>query len=689
MKKRLLYIAAIISTMFLSTSCNDFLDTETLSNDSQEYLCSNPTDARKMVNHIYSFFCEDTYTSRMSNAWMQNTDVEMFFVSKAQAIAHNDRRGIWALNAGDFNDIKNCWEHNYNAIDFANQVIEGIEASDMYKNGNAEMSQLLGEAYCLRAYRYFLLCNFWADVPFSITPSKYGENNNTPRVDKNIIYSHIIQDLINVEGSMKWADKLENGVELMNREFAMGFIAKLAMFRAGYSMQADGTMSRCTIDGQITPVTYTDENGVKQTASASDDFYKLAQAYCRKLIKEKDRALTNDFKSIFYNQINSSSSANGDVLYENGFVQNGGGDVAWCIGVTVTGGSKGTTTIQVGLSPKYAWSFDKEDQRLAVTCANYKFLGDNTQNACDPTGITIGKWCRMDMTTSSATKNTGVNWPVLRYADVLLLLAEADNEINNGPTDEAKQMLKRVRERAFANAESKSQKVDEYINQLTSYNDFKQAIINERAWELGGECIRKFDLIRWNEYAKAAVQTIEWMIEEGKNAQQLEEANGEFIYNKDLEIADTGVANSLYFQFENGMLKFDNDIFTARDAKVEPYKSAETIKDDEIKSGFTSAKDKMYRIDFAKKFISSSSTDPTTNKPYGQDENGNDIKKGTVLESALYSFYGITDGVLINGTEDLSSLVNKPAPYVMPIPSSKVSNSAGVLSNDGYGIRNK
>ena len=50
--------------------------------------------------------------------------------------------------------------YNYNAIDFANQVIEGIEASDMYKNGNAEMSQLLGEAYCLRAYRYFLLCNF-------------------------------------------------------------------------------------------------------------------------------------------------------------------------------------------------------------------------------------------------------------------------------------------------------------------------------------------------------------------------------------------------------------------------------------------------------------------------------------------------------------------------------------------------
>ena len=87
MKKKLLYIAALTGGLFLTTSCEDFLDTESLSNDNLEYLCSNPTDARKMIDHIYSLFCEDAYTSRMSNNWMQNTDVEFAPVSKSQAEA--------------------------------------------------------------------------------------------------------------------------------------------------------------------------------------------------------------------------------------------------------------------------------------------------------------------------------------------------------------------------------------------------------------------------------------------------------------------------------------------------------------------------------------------------------------------------------------------------------------------------
>lgn len=53
------------------TSCEDILDTENLSSDNLENVLSNSTDARKMVNHVYAYFCEDTYTSRMSTNWMQ------------------------------------------------------------------------------------------------------------------------------------------------------------------------------------------------------------------------------------------------------------------------------------------------------------------------------------------------------------------------------------------------------------------------------------------------------------------------------------------------------------------------------------------------------------------------------------------------------------------------------------------
>lgn len=682
MKNKFLYILVLIGGMFFF-SCEDFLDTESISNDNLEYLCSNPTDARKMVNHIYAFFCEDSFTSRMSNNWNQNTDVEFAPVSKAQAMAHNDRRGVWAINAGDFADILTCWDDNYKAIDFANQVIEGIEASESYQSGNKDMQQLLGEAYCLRAYRYFLLCNFWADVPLALTPTKYGDKS-LPRTDKNIIYSKIIQDLINVEETMKWADNLVNGTEYMNREFALGFIAKLAMFRAGYSMQEDGTMKRCQIDAEIEPVVYKDENGAEKIAQSSDDFYKVAQAYARKLIKLKDRKLPTDYKNIFYTQINSASSPNDDVLYEIGFVQNGGGDVGWNIGLSVVSDPvKGSGTTYTFMSPAYACSFAKEDQRLPVTCASYRYLTGSTQNAVNAFGICPAKWCRLDMESPTASKNTGINWPILRYPDVLLILAEANNELNNGPDAEAKQMLKRVRERAFANASNKSEMVDDYMNKLTDYQSFKKAIIDERAWEFGGECIRKFDLIRWNYYSDAIVNTIDWMLESAINVHQLRRENEELIYDKNKEIEDLGVAGILYFTINNGIVEFENDIFTHRDAKEDIYKNASTVKDEDIKAGYTSSG--LQRIDFAKAFISVAEQDPTTKEPYGTDENGDKIKKGTVHDNILASWFGLTDGTLIKGTENLSSLRSKVTPYVLPIPGSR----KGAVNNDGYAIRNK
>lgn len=689
MKLKKINILAIAGAMLLTTACDDFLDTETLSSDNLEYLCSNPTDAQKMVNHVYSYFCEDTYTSRMSNNWMQNTDVEWAPISKAQSTA-SDRRGLWAINATDFADIKSCWDHNYAAIDFANQAIKGIEASEMYHNGDADMAQILGEAYCLRAYRYFLLCNFWGDVPFATLPTEYGVDSNTPRIDKNMIYSHIIQDLINVESKMKWAERIENGPEKMNREFALGFISKLALFRAGYSMQQDGTMKRCQIDGQITPVNYTDENGTAQVASTSDDYYKVARAYAKKLMTLKDRVLPTNFKEIFKTQVTGASKANSDVLFEIGFVRNGGGDVGWCIGANVYASSKGAGKTYTYLAPKYATSFDSEDQRWLVTCEPLHWISDNLQNAEKSTAIAPAKWNRIDLLTGSEDKNTGINWPILRYSDVLLMFAEAENELN-GPTAEAKEALIKVRARAFANAANKTEKVEKYVAELTTPESFKQAIINERAWEFGGECVRKFDLIRWNHYTKAIASTIDWMIQTGLNSQQLRvEADGTMIYDKNQVIQDMGVASTLYFKFNGGKIIFINDMKTTLDAKDSQYKDAETIKDENIKAGFTS--DKIYKVDFAKTFISVSEKDASNNDAlWGTDANGDPIKKGTILENIHYSWYGLTDGILNNlaKVEDTAPLYNKVTPYIIPISSQKTSISNGVLNNDGWAIRNK
>ena len=160
MKKKLVYIFAFVAGLGF-TACEDTLDTEDLSTDNLEYLCSNPTDARKMIDHVYSYFCEDTYTSRMSTNWMQNTDVEIGWIDQENA-EKGDRRSVWGINMIEFSDIQNCWDNTLKAIDFANQCIQGIEASDMYKSGD-ELIQFRADGSMVTVSAY-ILTDAWAQI---------------------------------------------------------------------------------------------------------------------------------------------------------------------------------------------------------------------------------------------------------------------------------------------------------------------------------------------------------------------------------------------------------------------------------------------------------------------------------------------------------------------------------------------
>lgn len=85
--------------------------------------------------------------------------------------------------------------------------------------------------------------------------------------------------------------------------------------------------------------------------------------------------------------------------------------------------------------------------------------------------------------------NTAINFPILRYSDVLLMVAEAENELN-GATDVAYSYLNQVRERAGASDAPAG----------LSKDDFRQMVKDERARELCFEYTRHFDLIRWGEF---------------------------------------------------------------------------------------------------------------------------------------------------------------------------------------------
>jgi starch-binding outer membrane protein, SusD/RagB family len=563
------YIAiSVLTCLALLTSCNDYLDTTSLSNFDSKYVFSNVDDTKKAVLGVYALFTQDSYTSRMSNVWMQNTDVE---VTAPSAAPDGSRRDVWSLQAGlltGFGDIKTAWDHNFLAIDRANQCIEGIKASAIADN--KEMKQLLGESYCLRAYRYFLLTNFWGDVPYFREAAKFGLELDIPKTDKNIIYSGLIQDLVDNEENMYFSDQFSDGVERMNRDFALGFIARLALFRAGYGVTASGEMKRAddylaiaTNDSLAVKYTY---KGVSKVARTSAEYYQLAKDYAEKLMELKDRNL-EDYATVFYNQNKWIKTSNSDMLYEVAFGNtNSGGDVGWCVGVPVTGGSFGTTTIQVGYTPTYYFSFDRADLRRDVCITRVSYSSETDQVALGVTSLAVGKWNRLLLKAApgaASSKGTGINWPVLRYADVLLMYAEAENELN-GPTAAAKNALKKVRKRAFTPA-NHAAKVDDYVNNLNDKVTFFNAIVDERAWELGGEGVRRFDLIRWNNFGQKIVQTKKTLDNMGKAALGLE------LDNPEVAQYATLAKKIYYYKSVDGKITFLNDYYEPQAADIESW----------------------------------------------------------------------------------------------------------------------
>ena len=507
MKLKNKYIAIAAFGAIGLTACNDMLDVESPSQMDQTMVYSSTEFATNAINGVYVLFGEDPYTSRMCGVWMQNTDVEAMGVSATTATNH--RNAVWPLQgAGNvgWSDVKKVWDNNLQAIERANQVRAGVDASAI---GNTEeMQQIKGEATCLKGYRYYLMCNFFGDVPYYDEAAKWGDEIDKPRTDKNVVYSRVLQQLVDIEPNMKWSDVNTGGIERMNRDFAIGLIARLALFRAGYGMTKDGTMKRAddylTVSADSLTVTYKDVNGTEKTAQTYTQYYQMAKDYCQKLIQLKPRELYTNFEQSFINEMNYSQETNAEVLYEVAFVQNYGGDIGWSFGVANTGTcANGNTTAQVAMTPTYYMSFADNDSRRDVCVAKYQHVQDTIQ-AVASTGLYAGKWDRARAAKelgSGSSKGTGINFPLMRYSDILLMLAEAENELN-GPTAIAKDALTKVRARAFANSPTYSEDVTGYVNALTTKEEFFNAIVNERAWEFGSEALRKFDLVRWNLYAK-------------------------------------------------------------------------------------------------------------------------------------------------------------------------------------------
>jgi hypothetical protein len=146
------------------------------------------------------------------------------------------------------------------------------------------------------------------------------------------------------------------------------------------------------------------------------------------------------------------------------------------------------------------YEYDRDDVRRDVSIIPYEWDGGVGETGGYQVPSALGRlyfgkyryeWMKRRVT---STNDDGLNWMYMRYADVVLMAAEAINELD-GPAAAAP-YLKMIRDRAFP---TNPVKVTTFMGTATaSKQAFFDAIVNERALEFTGEMLRKNDLIRWN-----------------------------------------------------------------------------------------------------------------------------------------------------------------------------------------------
>lgn len=489
-----IYIVMGLSVMALP-ACKKYLDYQSPSKLNVEQTFEDVNYTNNEVIGIYTKLCgSNTYGNQLSVYFHLGTDEFTYkgnsnFDGGAEYAIPN--YGVLPSHSGMYN----AFAQLYVGIERANIACKYIPASKLYNSGSAEqqrqMKRYYGEALALRAQYYYELIRNWGDVPASFAPAADLTSLFFTNSNRDSTLDHLIDDLKLAAELVPWRDEIADYKSFRFTKGAVkGLRARIALARGGYSLRNDSRVMERRPDYL--------------------KYYQVAFDECNDIIKSGKHALNPVYENIFkslhsgtmrydetnelmfevamWGQINDSNlgSANG-LTFSN--------SPSW-------GGAGGRSTAV----PTYFYEFENgKDIRRDVTLPTYKVQADGTGTInqkilVSSINFNIGKfrksWTAFD---GKVTGTYGVNWPVIRYADVLLMYAEAANELNTTGIISPLDALQQVQRRAYG------------ANSLpvtpTDHDGFFKAVVKERLLEFGGEGIRKYDLIRWNLLAAKISET--------------------------------------------------------------------------------------------------------------------------------------------------------------------------------------
>lgn len=485
---RLISILSCLIIFFTFTSCDEFLDAENISNSNEEQQFDSTADTFTALIGVYNqVIGDDGYGQRISLYFPQSGDD---FKTSGDYNC-NDRRGLSTYGACTSNpDLNKPFLKLYSGIERANLVIKNIPLSPVYQNGSAAdkklMDRYLGEAYTLRALFYYDLIKNWGDVPMQMVPSSDLETVYLPKTDRDVIYEKIIADLATASALVPWRSEAGTSNTRITKGAVKGLRARIALARAGYSLRRDPR--------------------IMAKGSNSQVYYQIAYDECKSIITEGQHGLNGNFEAVFRALHDNTEDAAHEVIFAVGAF---GGNAATDSKIGYYNGMRHETaptsiwTSSGGINAiaTYFYEFGKFDVRRDLTVASMQINGANQAILSTGALCTDGKFRKSWSNVTGTAQNLAIDWPMIRYSDILLMFAEADNEINGSPSADAVNAVKMVRDRAYVGNLGQAGTIP------TDKTGFFNFIVHERLLEFGGEGLRKYDLIRWNLLAAKIAET--------------------------------------------------------------------------------------------------------------------------------------------------------------------------------------
>ncbi|MBR2224492.1 MAG: RagB/SusD family nutrient uptake outer membrane protein [Bacteroidales bacterium] len=491
--KKILYILSAAVIAATAVSCEKFLDTKSPSTFDSATVYSNYSLTENTIFSIAQSFGEtNNYRGRYLSWIGLNSDIEWYNTYKPTDEKYQIAAYSQLPNNGQLNLNNGPFAKMYEAIERANLCIEGIREYGSPET-DKDMAYLLGEVLTLRAMIYYDLVRAWGDVPARFE-STTSETIYKEKVSRDEIFKQLLADLDEAIPYLPYpgANATTSRTDRVNKLFAEGLYARIALMASGYAQRPDDGMVGT---GDLGTNRMTNDPDLQKSV-----LYPKALAYLEDAINSGSASL-EDFEDMWKKQSNQDNLVAGpgsETLFVIPFSDGRGRwNYTFAVrseGSSYAGGANVTRGGDAGPVPTMWFKYDPNDIRRDITCVNWRWNSDDEQELVGIQKWYFGKY-RWEWLTRNPYKggnDDGIKPVVLRYADILLMAAEIANEQDD--LAKAKSYLLPVRERAFKGHEDQA---ETYVERISSKDAMFDAIVDERAFEFCGEMTRKFDLIRW------------------------------------------------------------------------------------------------------------------------------------------------------------------------------------------------